>query len=431
MDILERVRRWAGRKVLVALSGGADSVALLHLMRDAGAEVSAAHFEHGIRGAESLEDAAFCRGLCAGLGVPYYEGSADVPGLRAPGEGIETAARRLRYAFLEKARVEAGAEFIALAHHMDDQAETVLMHMLRGAGTDGISGMREQSGTLIRPLLSVRKAEILKYLDGRGQPYRTDRTNAEPTTPRNRLRLEIMPKFEEIYPNAVEAIARYAAISADEGALLDGLANVWMSDKTDESLYFRRLCVAELPHPALLRRALRRFLPFEAGSEAVFALEKLCNSACGAATLPGGWIAERAGKHLYLLFGEQNRPETVLLAIPGKSRLGSLCEVCAEFCDPVPVRGDPHCQVLSLGALEGAVLRTRRNGDRIRPLGMDGSKLLSDYMIDRKLDRPLRDYVPLVAVGGNVLWAVGLGISEDAKAVNDGKAVRLTARALS
>ncbi|NLF28439.1 MAG: tRNA lysidine(34) synthetase TilS [Clostridiales bacterium] len=431
MDILERVRRFAGRRVLVALSGGADSVALLLLARDAGCDVSAAHFEHGIRGAESLEDAAFCRRLCLELGVPYFEGSADVPGRRAPGEGIETAARRLRYAFLEKARVEAGAEVIALAHHMDDQAETVLMHMLRGAGTDGASGMREQSGNLIRPLLFVRKAEILEYLQRRGQPYRTDRTNAEPTAPRNRLRLEAMPILEDIYPNAVGSIARYAAIASDEGALLDDLADKWTRDKTDESLYFRRLRVKELPHPAILRRALRRILPFEADSETVFALEKLCASPRGAMALPGGLRAERAGEHLYLLHGEQNRPEPVPIAIPGITRLRSLCEISAELCEPVPSRGDPCCQVLSLDALSGAVLRTRRNGDRIRPLGMAGSKLLSDYMIDRKLDRPLRDSAPLVAVKENILWAVGLGISEDAKAVNGAKAVRLTCRALS
>ena len=127
----------AGGRTLVALSGGADSVALLLLLLDAGADVCAAQFEHGIRGGDSVADMAFCQELCARLGVPFFCERANVPAARLPGEGLEAAARRLRYAFLRRAKEEAGAACIATAHHAGDQAETVLMHLLRGAGPAG------------------------------------------------------------------------------------------------------------------------------------------------------------------------------------------------------------------------------------------------------------------------------------------------------
>ena len=182
-----------GRHLLVAVSGGADSVALLCLLaerRDALAlTLTAAHVEHGIRGAESLADAEYCRALCRRLGVPLRIAHVDVPALaRETGEGIETAARRARYDALRKIRLETGAEWIALAHHMDDQAETVLMHLLRGSGPDGAGGMDERSGDLYRPLLSTPRRALEQFLRERGVAWRTDRTNLSPDTPRNALR---------------------------------------------------------------------------------------------------------------------------------------------------------------------------------------------------------------------------------------------------
>ncbi len=427
MDFIKSLSKWRGRRVLVALSGGADSVALLLLMQGAGADVLAAHFEHGIRGADSLRDAAFCRALCDRLEVPYTEGSADVPAERRGGEGIESAARRLRYAFLEDARARLGAEKIALGHHMEDQAETVLMHLLRGAGGDGLRGMRAERGNLIRPLLHLRKADLLAYLAQRGEAHCFDATNAEPMTPRNRLRNEALPVLTSIYPAAVEAIARHAAIAGAEGDLLERMAEDWLQAHVDGA----RLRVESPPHAAILRRALRRWLgEAEMDFEAISSLERLCNLPRGTVQLPGGLRAERSGEWLYLLGDSEKRPKSQMLQIPGLTVLEGICEMRVEHSEPTPVCNNPLCQVLSERALRGAALRTRENGDRIRPFGMAGRKLLSDYMIDRKLDRPLRDALPILAVGKNVLWAVGLGISEDARAVEGEKAVRLTCRML-
>ena len=199
--------RAAGGRVLVALSGGADSVALLRLFMEAGVEVSAAHFEHGIRGEASVADMEFCRELCARLRVPFLCERADVPAARLPGEGLEAAARRLRYAFLRRAKEAAGASCIATAHHAGDQAETVLMHLLRGAGPTGAAGMREREGDLWRPLLRVKKQDLVSYLRERGQSWREDATNAIADTPRNALRLDILPRLEAIYPGAALALS--------------------------------------------------------------------------------------------------------------------------------------------------------------------------------------------------------------------------------
>ena len=217
--------------VLVALSGGADSVALLlelHSLQKNGkiGRVAAAHLHHGIRGAEADEDASFVRVLCKSLCVPYREGHADVPKLsRERGNSVELAAREARYAFLERVRREESLDVIALGHHRDDQAETLLMHLLRGSGTDGLAGMRVRSGNRIRPLLRTGKDEILAYLRERGQTFRTDSTNLIPDATRNRIRLCVMPALETVNPAAKRAIAGAAERVAEDAEYLERLAD--------------------------------------------------------------------------------------------------------------------------------------------------------------------------------------------------------------
>ena len=204
-----------GKHLLVALSGGADSVALLHMLagQRSGLDItlSAAHVAHCIRGEAGHADAEFCRALCTRLNIPLYVEIVDVPESAArSGEGLETAARRLRYNALRKIRTAVGAELIALAHHRDDQAETVLMHLLRGCGPGGIAGMKVFTDDLYRPLLGIPKSALLEYLRSRSESFCTDLTNYDAFTPRNSLRLHGLPALEESYPQASAAIARYA-----------------------------------------------------------------------------------------------------------------------------------------------------------------------------------------------------------------------------
>lgn len=407
-----------GKRVLIALSGGADSVALAALLAEAREEYAltlfAAHMDHAIR-PQSAEDAAFCRELCRRLEIPFHEIRVDVPAEAArTGEGLETVARRLRYRWLREVKEAVGADAIALAHHMDDQAETVLMHLARGTGPEGIGGMRERSGDLVRPLLGLRKRELTAYLEARCIPWREDATNALADTPRNALRLHGIPELEKSYPQMTLALARYAEAAQIESDYLSGLADAFLAERRASGPYGKYLGLQPPPPRAILRRAIRRICGESLGWEKLVALEALCAARHGRLEISGSLAAERGRRGLYLL---QNRPASTAqaaLALSGPTALENLCEIAAEAAPPVPIANDPLSQVLDADTLVGAVVRTRRAGDRIRPLGC-GEKLLSDFFTDKKVDRPLRDCVALVAKGRDVLWACGLGIAEGAK----------------
>ena len=405
-----------GRRVLIALSGGADSVALAVLLAEAQGDCAlrlfAAHVDHGIR-PESGQDAAFCRDLCAQLGIPLYCARLDVPGeARAQGEGLESTARRLRYAQLRRFKAEVGAELIALAHHMDDQAETVLMHLGRGAGTRGLCGMRALSGDLWRPLLGFRKADLTAFLRARGFAWREDYTNGVADNPRNAIRLHVLPALEQCYPQFVPAVARCASTAQLEDDCLDALTEAYLAEGGALEPFCRWIDLSRPPHRAILRRAILRRCPAALTWEQVNALEALCASDRGKIDLGVDHCAERAGHRLYFAPKHPPQTESATLSLNGVTALPLVGRVIAAPCAAEPVRDDPMRQVLNPAALTGAQLRTRRPGDRIRPLGC-GDKLLSDYFIDRKVDRPLRDATPLIAVGNRVHWVCGYGISQE------------------
>lgn len=409
-------RLWGeGEHVLCAVSGGADSVALLLMLcdaRDAGEiKLSAAHLEHGIRGKESLRDAEFVRQLCKKRCVPLDMGSTDVPALAIErGTGIEQAAREARYAFLHEAKKRQGADKIALAHHLEDQAETVLMHLLRGAGGSGACGMRPISGELIRPLLNVSKTELLAFLEERGQAYVTDATNQEDDNPRNALRLHVMPELQRIYPGANRALKRYADIAAVEQEFMERQTQNYLNENLTWLSFGVRLRILKEAEPALLRRAVLKLLP-EPDSGAV--TQALALSDGGRASMPGSVFAERCGNRLYILNAGIARPDEVELE--DGAILSGVCKLKIKAHTPEIRRDDPYEQVLDAKALAGAKLRTRREGDRFQMLGAPGDKLLSDVLIDKKIDRPLRDFMPLLARDNRVLWMPGVGISEQAK----------------
>jgi len=257
-----------GETVLAALSGGADSVALLDalalLRRPRGFRLVAAHLDHRLRPG-SEEDAGFCRRLCADLGVPLRCGSADVRARAAEeGGGLEQAARRARYAFLRTVQREEKAAAIALAHTRDDQAETLLLRLLRGAGARGLAGMRKRRGPLVRPLLTVSRAEVLAHLQQRGLPWREDPSNRDPAHRRNRVRLELLPYLEARFnPRLRESLARTAGLLADEAAYLAAQADALLARighvAEDGSFVLRRAGLAQAP-AALAREAIRRAL---------------------------------------------------------------------------------------------------------------------------------------------------------------------------
>lgn len=275
-----------GEHILAAVSGGADSVALLLALcdlRDQGRiRLSAAHFEHGIRGEESIADMRFAEKMCAEKNVPFYAGSGDVPAESVRrGTGLEETARDLRRAFLAKTAKSIGADAIALAHHADDQAETVLMRLMRGSGGRGIGGMRERDGMWLRPLLHCRKQSLIDYLAQRGVPWREDQTNAEEITLRNSLRLRVMPEIERLQPGAVEAIVRFADIQRRESDFLDGFAQKWLRENALQGPWGLRIGLGKRPDAVILARAMKIAAGKEALSTDVGRLCALCEAGSG------------------------------------------------------------------------------------------------------------------------------------------------------
>ena len=232
--------------ILIALSGGADSVYLLHtllaLSRLRPLRLEAMHVEHGIRGRESLDDAAFCESLCLSLGIPFSVVSVDVPGeAERSGQGIEETARRLRYEALRAKRSERGLDYIAVAHNETDQAETVLYHLLRGSGARGLSGMRVLSDGILRPLLSISSEQIRSVLNEEGIAFRVDSTNRDTAYTRNYLRECVFPSLARICPDPSAAIARAASLIERDLSALDRMADVFFADESKEKPIFREV----------------------------------------------------------------------------------------------------------------------------------------------------------------------------------------------
>lgn len=251
-----------GALLLVAVSGGEDSMCLLHYLHSHGARVAAAHFNHRLRGAEADGDETFVKAYCAEIGVACHVGAADVAALaRETGESVEEAGRRARYAFLEQTASDIGAARIATAHHAMDNAETVLFHLARGTGTDGLAGIPPVRGRLIRPMLRVTKEEIDAYAKAHGVPYRTDRTNEDTAYTRNFLRHEVLPKLLRVNAAAYEHLSDAALRLREENTYLNMLAEERMQGLAVSADGVSLPVSALLEAPGVLRaRMVRRML---------------------------------------------------------------------------------------------------------------------------------------------------------------------------
>ena len=419
-----------GERVVCALSGGCDSVCLLLLMtalkEQLGlAGVSALHVHHGIRGEEADRDEAFCRKLCGDLGVPLTVRHEDVPALAAEsGESLEEAGRRRRLElFAEEAKAQ-GAK-IAAAHHLNDQAETLLINLARGTGPAGLAGMkplREDSRgfTLIRPLLWASRSETEDYVRVQETGWCEDSTNASGENVRSRLRSEVLPALEELFPGAARHIAALAGKEAEQEAFLDRLAEEALerSSCPDGCLDGPRLLQED---PVLRQRVLALWLGKNGGlrdvGEAHFtALEDLLSGQSGRRTdLPGGRSVLREQQGLRLVSDT---------AAEGTSAPedGGPSDLSADFSVTVfPAGKNPeipkkqYTKRLDYDTITGTLcFRTRQKGDWLGLPG-GGRQSLQDFFVNAKIPLSMRDKVPLAADGSHVLWIVGHRISEAAK----------------
>ena len=429
-----------GSHVLVGVSGGADSVALLHILaalsEPLDVSVSVAHLNHGIR-PEAAEDAVFVEALCKDLGVPFYMATVDVPArAKAAGESLEMAAREARYAFFSRTATECGADTVATAHTHDDQAETVLLKLCRGAGTAGLRGIARDTiihdVRVIRPLLDVSRDDVEAYLNDHGVSWREDATNADTRLRRNFIRHEVLPLLERgLNPRVKEALSRTAELLGDEETLLSAMTEQALEGAQSEAGELR---IGELTtmEPGLRRRVLQAWLlrmgvpKGNVRFDIVERLDAISTSTSGSQTLelaPDCNVVREYGQ-LRVTGAESAAsviPETVL-NVPGETLLtAARLRITATFSEgfertPAGPLGVFPCEAwVRWDADTPPVLTVRawRPGDRIRPVGLEGSSKLQDLFVDAKVPRCKRAHIPVIACADEVVWLPGHRIARN------------------
>jgi len=438
-------------KIVIGVSGGADSLALLHILYTLQptlhCQIHVATLDHGLRGEQSMADAHYVKQIAESWGIPVTMGQTDVRGLAAQTRiGIEAAARLARYDFLATVAREVNAGHVAVAHHADDQAETVLMHLIRGAGVGGLGGMALQSPmpghpelTLIRPLLWVTRAEIERYCLEYGLQPRVDVTNRDTTLLRNYIRWEIVPRLEKLNPNIQRALAQTADILQVEDDYVEHQLEAFVFspavEKAEYHIKVNRKAFRDL-HPALRRRlvawAARQIRPSIQDLDyphIVNAVEIGLRGRQGARALLTDGLQLRIDydslviedENTLMLITEQpllSDQVEIRVQIPGVTPLlrsqwslhASLRPVSSALTDA------PH-RVARLAISETAIvtLRGLREGDWFAPMGMDGHRQkLNRWMINHKIPRHLRDEIPFLCVNGEIAgifvnprWFVG------------------------
>ena len=388
--VATRFPQLRGKRVLVAASGGADSTALALALKDLGCKINLAHVHHGLRGKAADADARFVAALAKKLGAPFFLGKFAVRAeAKKTGESLEMAARRVRRDFLAATAKREKIQYVATGHTADDQAETVLMRIARGTSITGLAGIpyvsKQGDATFVRPLRDATRAQIVAFLKARQQRWREDASNAEDFALRNRVRHEILPLLEKrLNPGVRQALLRLADIAAAEDEVMSALAKKAKPTAKTPLAIRRRLALAQLraagvPPEKQVFHSVENFFP-----------------QCGK-------------NHQSFYVPWKNRPkflrsvEKIRGAIPLDIRQGvGFSRTSDEIC-------------LSAAAVAGRdlVFRSWRAGDRMKPLGMAGSKKLSDIFTDLKVPRAERDARIVVECGGEIAALAGWRVSRD------------------
>lgn len=408
-----------GDRVICALSGGADSVALLCLLlelrQELGLTVSAAHFHHGLRGAEADRDEAFVRALCAERDVPLTVGRGDVAAEAArTHESPELAARRLRYAFL----LGLDGDRVATAHHAGDNAETILLHLLRGSGLRGLSGIPPVNGRVVRPLLPFTHERLCAYLRANGVAWIEDSTNSADDCRRNRLRHEVLPLLERENPSLLRQLTRQSALLRAEDAFLDRQAQSLLDAvRTPSGGYACRTLLEadEVLQGRAIRLLLREALPQDASQRHVEAVRRLLSapSPSASASLPHGVLAARRYGEITVTVPKQTDFQPIPLKIDGETAIPAAgWKIFSQTVKKYQETANTPFQFAvkyDMIVESNLIVRPRRPGDRLQRVG--GSKSLKELFIDRKIPRADRALLPVFAAQGEILAVAGLGVS--------------------
>ena len=403
------------KKYLVAISGGADSVCLLLKMIEEGRSVEAVHCNFHLRGDESDRDETFVVTLCQRLGVPLHRVHFDTKEYAALHKvSIELAARELRYRYFEQLRQDIGAEAIMVAHHRDDNVETVLMNMVRGTGIRGMAGIRPVNGHILRPLLDMSRADIEAYLARKGETYVTDSTNLEDDATRNKFRHHVIPLLQSLNPKASENIHSTSRHIADAEKILS-----WAIYRARHDVFLSPSLIdidklLSFVSPSYLLNEICRDYGFTP-SQCDDMLAAASASHVGATFLSSTHIAAIAtvGGSLCIQFAPKSaQPKEYRLPEPGIYRLAdglSLTLEKTDISDDFRISKSPEVATLDINKVKFPLtLRPIRQGDRFSPFGMKGTKLVSDYLTDIKcsvIDRQRQMVVEDAT--GMIIWLVG------------------------
>ncbi|MBR6545973.1 MAG: tRNA lysidine(34) synthetase TilS [Clostridia bacterium] len=424
-----------GAGILVALSGGADSIFLLsclsRIAESEGIRLSALHVEHGIRGEESLSDAELCRALCAELSVPLTVVSLSVPTeAEKTGEGLEECARRLRYEALEKERERLSLDYIAVAHHADDQAETVLLHLLRGSGARGLCGMAPLRGRILRPLLGFSADEIRTLVSKAEIPFAVDSTNADETYTRNFVRARVLPTLERVTPEPASAICRAAELLRRDLACLDRMAEEVLDDP--ERACSRRV-LAELPDPIRARvvigLAARAGCEMPSLSQIDLATQKIGEIGTFRVSFPSSLTLCIGRDRVCFEKGSETRLPDEPLQM-GENQLSGnrgtifLFRDQKDISDSINVYKKSIKAVVSSDKILGSLsVRQLLPGDAYRYAGM--RRAVKKLFASRRLSDEQRRSAPIVCDGAGILWIPGFGVREGSEPTEDAEHLTL------
>ena len=416
---------------LVALSGGADSVALLRILRDLDYKIEAAHCNFHLRGAESDRDEAFVRQLCDSLGIKLHLIHFDTETYALVHQvSIEMAARELRYGYFRSLCKDIGAETVCVAHHRDDAVETFLMNLLRGSGIHGLTGIRPQNGQIVRPLLCVGRQDILDYLHSIGQDYVTDSTNLESIVLRNKLRLQVLPLLKQLNPKAVENIDKTANYLREA----EKVYNAYFAGNPDMAASDR----GQVPVRYTPRYGADRNLSPVRRFPAQIPLDEIAKQPSAECFLhewlaPYGFNPSQIAQILDALTGESgreflsathtlliDRSQLVLepkqaeikpLRIPeaGNYRFSPEILFSVKLTDDISISKSEECATLDAANIQFPLtVRQVVSGDAFCPFGMEGRKLVSDFLTDRKISLlEKRRQLVVTAANGDIIWLVG------------------------
>jgi tRNA(Ile)-lysidine synthase len=440
----------AGDRVGVAVSGGADSVALLRLLielrKELGIVLSLVHFNHKLRGAEADADEFFVKKLAERHGLPIHCASGDVRAdAAATGLGIEAAARKLRYGYFKELLAKGTLERVATAHTLDDQAETVLMRVVRGAGTRGLAGIHpavsiSAGGSIVRPLLEVRRKQLEAYLSGIGQPWREDGSNRDLRYARNRVRHGILPRLERgLNPSVREALATTAEIAHTEQEYWDAeiarlMPGLW--DHPSSSLKLDQLRSLSLAVQRRIIQAAAERVGLRLEFQHIEKILELVGADRGgeSATLPSGWQACREKQSLRFQSTEQPKPGRLeysySLTVPGEVKIPEIGVLIHAVCVSTSEKEcDPEQSFTAALLGQDLCVRNWQAGDRFRPAHTKSPKKLKELLTEQHLSGKERQLWPVIASENEIVWVRGFPSPEHLRPKN-GTAILIRTTAL-